>query len=91
MRFSPAIESLLVKAVDPSSFSPDGIYTRPRSWGVYEISPPESGRATRRFRLGNHPIREHELLSELGSVRVIAVYTTRTLAESLASLLNADD
>ena len=91
MRYSPAIEALLGEAVAPCSLSPDGIYTRPRSWGVYEISPPDSGRATRRFRFGNHPIRERELSAEFGGVRVIAVYTSRTLAESLASLLNAGD
>ena len=91
MRHTPAVEDLLAKAVAPSSLSLDGSYTRPRSWGVYEIAPPESERATRRFRLGNHPIRERELLTEFGSVRVIAIYTSRTLAESLASLLNAGD
>lgn len=82
------VRELLVKAVEPGSLRPAGLYTHPASWGVYRIAPPKPT-ATRRYRFGNHPVRQLELQRDFGSVTVIAHFTARARAEELAALLNA--
>jgi hypothetical protein len=86
---SPAVQHLLALAVSESSVILDGSYTKPKTWGVYEIEPLASNRSTRRYRLGNHPVRQRELEQEYGTVKRIALFTSRTLAEKLAAQLNA--
>lgn len=87
-RFSQArVNELVAKGIDASTLASDGSYTKPRSWGVYEINPPRVT-ATRLYRLGNHPIRQRELEQEFGKVKVVQIFTSRTLAEELAKLLN---
>ena len=86
---SPAAKKLLSLAVSETSLRADGQYTRPRTWGVYEIDPPPRNRATRRYRLGNHPVRQRELEAEFGSAKRLALFTSRTVAEQLERLLNA--
>jgi hypothetical protein len=44
--------------------------------------------ATRRFRFGNHPIRQRELESEFSDAGVVALFLERAFAEELACLLN---
>jgi len=83
----PAVIALLEIAVPEATLLPDGSHTIPRSWGVYEIEPP-LGTATRRFRLGNHPVRERELAAEFGRVKRIALFTSRSLEADLERLLN---
>jgi hypothetical protein len=86
--FSQArIDELLAKGVEASSLVADGSYTKPRSWGVYEIKPPK-GTATRLYRLGNHPVRQRELEQEFGKVKLVCLFLSRTLAEELAKLFN---
>lgn len=83
------ISALLSRAVNPSALDAAGTLTSPRSWGVYEISPPTPS-ATRRFRKGNHPVRHRELEKEFGTpVRQVALFTSESLARELAGLLNA--
>ena len=82
------VQELLAKAVAPSSLRSAGLYTKPPSWGVYRIVPPKPS-ATRRYRFGNHPVREFELQREFGAAKVMAHFTVRALAEELATLLNA--
>jgi hypothetical protein len=82
------VQELLALAVIPSALRPNGALTIPPSWGVYRITP-DHQTTTRRFRYGNHPIRQLELHNEFGSVRAVAVFTARALAAELASLLNA--
>lgn len=81
---SPQLRELLAKAVEPSSVVVKGQYTSPRTWGVYEL-PAES---TTRFRFGNHPVRQQELVREFGTARLEALFTSRPLALQLAFLLN---
>jgi hypothetical protein len=82
------VQELLDVAVMPSALRPNGALTIPPSWGVYRITPDRQS-ATRRFRYGNHPIRQLELHTQFGSVRPVALFTARALAAELASLLNA--
>lgn len=89
MLHSPTAQRLLALAVSESSVTLDGSYTKPRTWGVYEIEPPQDNRSTRRYRLGNHPVRQRELEQEFGAARRIALFTSRTLAEQLERHLNA--
>ena len=63
---TPAARCLLEQAVTERDFVVEGSYTNPPTWGVYEIEPPENGRSTRRFRIGNHPNRQRELEVEFG-------------------------
>lgn len=82
------VQVLLSHAVEQSALHVIGFYTSPKSWGVYEIEP-RSTAARKRFRFGNHPVRQHELEREFGVVRNVALFTARSLAVELASVLNA--
>ena len=88
MKTNSAVLALLSQQVDSSSTSPDGSYTKPRTWGVYEIEPTQNNRSTRRFRLGNHPVRQRELEAEFGAARRVALFTSRDLALKLERELN---
>lgn len=78
---------LISRAVPPGNVRPDGNLTVPRSFGVYEL-PTKSG-YTRRYRLGNHPVRQTELHREFGSCRLLYLFLQRQDAVQMASLLNA--
>jgi hypothetical protein len=82
------VEELLSKAIAASSVVEDGSYTRPRTWGVYVIEP-EKHAATKRFRFGNHPVRQRELTQEFGKARLYALFESRLLAVELTALMNA--
>ena len=60
-------------------------YTIPRSYGVYEIPIVTN---TKRFRYGNHPIREIELIREFENIKRIGLFFDRENAISLARSLN---
>ena len=81
------VEELLSKAVAQSSVTAAGRYTKPATWGVYKISPPKAS-ATKRYRMGNHPVRHLELTQEFGATSTIAIFTIRALAIELADLYN---
>jgi hypothetical protein len=81
------VEELLSKAVAQSSVTAAGRYTKPATWGVYKINPPKTS-STKRYRIGNHPVRHHELSQEFGAASTIAIFTTRPLAVELAALYN---
>lgn len=88
MKSHPRIDALLAEAISPSSVVADGPLTRPRTWAVYEVTPPPGSR-TKRFRKGNHPVRQQELTSEFGKTAVlIALFRSETLAIELARMLN---
>ena len=82
------VSELLSQAVQQSTLRSAGTYTNPRSWGVYEVEPAQPV-ATKRFRIGNHPVRQQELEREFGTVQRIALFTSRSLAEQLSAILNA--
>jgi hypothetical protein len=82
-------ENLLTKAIAESAVQPDlknKNYTIPRTFGVYEI---ESSANTKKFRYGNHPVREKELLNEFGKVKRHALFLDRNDAKELADYLNS--
>ena len=81
-------KALLSRSIPASSVTVLGLYTQPRSWGVYQIEPPEEGRPMKRIRFGNHPVRQQELEGEFGAAGLVALFPERVLAEELASLLN---
>lgn len=81
-------KELLAVSVRVSSVDAQGKYTTPRTWGVYEITPSHGDGATRRFRFGNHPIRQRELESEFSGAAIVALFHERAFAEELARLLN---
>ena len=80
------IENLAVHAISPRDVNPDGSLTVPRSFGVYEL--PSSASGTRRFRLGNYPVRLHELEREFGSCKLLYLFRQRPDAVAMASALN---
>ena len=59
--------------------------TMPRSYGVWELSSSSKGK---KYRFGNNPIREIELLREFGSAKLIALYLNRDNAVQRANELN---
>ena len=85
---SEAARILLKHAIAKTNVAFGNSYTNPRTWGVYEIEPLESNRTTRRFRIGNHPVRQRELETEFGKAKCIAIFLNRILALELQVILN---
>ena len=85
---TPAARSILAHSVAQDGLTFVGNYTYPKTWGVYEIEPPRSNPTTRRFRVGNHPIRQRELENEFGAAACIALFPAKNFAEELQRLLN---
>jgi hypothetical protein len=83
---SSVLRALLDRAVEPHTLKPDGRYTEPPSYGVYELGDHTAGRA--RFHFGNHPIRQRELVKHFGSTRLIATFLDRSDAEELSRHFN---
>ena len=77
---------LLAKAISPSQVRSDGSLTIPRTFGVYRLT--GSRREGRWYRLGNHPVRQQELINQYGGAELVALFLERPLAEALAGLLN---
>jgi len=80
------IEKLASRAIPPQDVKPSGSLTSPRSFGVYEL--PSSVLGTRRFRLGNHPVRLQELEREFGSCKLLYLFRQRPDAVAMASALS---
>jgi hypothetical protein len=83
---SSTIETLALKAISPKSVHADGRLTSPRSFGVYQL--PQTAKATRRFRFGNHPVRQHELEREFGSCKLVYLFLSRADAAAMVSAEN---
>ncbi len=80
-------DQLLQRTLKPSDFKPNGVYTDPKTYGVYRLT--GKAKAGRVFRYGNHPIRYDELVNEYGAAEVVAVFSARSDAEELAAIENA--
>lgn len=81
-------EHLLSKSVSENSLRidpKDKRYTIPRSYGVYEIA---STINAKKFRFGNHPVRETEIIRDFGNIKRIALFLDREDAKALADFLN---
>ena len=81
---NPQTSELLAKSIEPSSVVVTGQYTNPRTWGVYEVP----AKSTTRFRFGNHPVRQQELVREFGTAKLIGLFESRSIARQLSALLN---
>lgn len=79
------LELLQSRAVDPTSVRRDGALTSPRTFGVYELAKPGT---TRKFRMGNHPVRQRELEAEFGVATLRLLFRSRADAVQAANLLN---
>lgn len=82
------LKSLLAKSINPSALKPDGQYTSPKTWGVYEVERLLDGNRGKGFHFGNHPIRQQELIRQFGEAQAIALFEKRIDAEEVAYLLN---
>ena len=80
------LEQVLARAIGPSQVRPDGPLTSPRSFGVY-VLPAKHG-STRRYRLGNHPVRQRELAAEFGRADLLHLFRSRQDAATVAAALN---
>ncbi len=80
------IEALEAQSIGRQDLRADGDLTIPRSYGVYDIGPER--KAAKRYRFGNHPIRQNELLNEFGHCELLNLFLRREQALKLASLLN---
>ncbi len=81
-------KEVLALSIDIKDVEVEGLYTKPRTWGVYCIIGPAPG--DRQFRFGNHPVREWELRREfnMSKVSLEALFKDRSLAKELKSILN---
>ncbi len=81
---------LLEKSISEQSVRIDSNnknYTNPRTYGVYEITISDN---TKKFRFGNHPVRENELIREFESnIKRIGLYLDREDAKYPAKILNS--
>jgi len=80
------LASLISQAISPNAVRLDGSLTIPRTYGVFEL--PHSAAATRKFRYGNFPVRQTELLKEFGTCKLVHLFKKRDLAQATANLLN---
>ena len=81
-------EHLLKHAISSDQVSIKGHLTEPRSYGVYALPLDRDG--TKRFRFGNHPVRQQELKHEFGSCTLYQLFLERKDAEKLAKWLNKE-
>ncbi|RZG84412.1 hypothetical protein [Acinetobacter venetianus] len=81
-------EHLLKNAISPDQVTIKGYLTVPRSYGVYAL--PLDADGTKRFRFGNHPMRQQELKHEFGSCKLYQLFLDRKQAETLAKWLNKE-
>ncbi|MGJ8757797.1 hypothetical protein ACSFV5_09630 [Acinetobacter sp. HC8-3S] len=81
-------EHLLKNAISPDQVTIKGHLTVPRSYGVYALPLDTDG--TKRFRFGNHPMRQQELKHEFGSCKLYQLFLDRKQAETLAKWLNKE-
>jgi len=81
------LEQILARAIGPSQVRPDGPLTSPRSFGVY-VLPAKHG-SMRRYRLGNHPVRQRELEAEFGRAELLHLFRSRQDAAAVAAELNS--
>lgn len=83
-------DRLLEKSVSEKSVRPDlsnKNYTNPQTYGVYEILKTND---SKKFRFGNHPVRENELMREFDSnVKRVGLFLDREDAKKLVSYLNS--
>lgn len=80
------IDVLISRSVDTGLFPINGIYTNPKSYGVYELI--NTLDINKKYRHGNHPIRLKELVREFGDCKVTATFLNRADAILLTQLLN---
>lgn len=81
-----AIDAMLRRQINEGDVRTVGSLTVPRSFGVYRL--PEGLGATRRFRFGNHPVRERELVAAYGRCTRLHLFLAREDARAVARWLN---
>ena len=79
-------EERIAIALVPEAAHACGAYTEPRSYGVYRLA--DDAGAVRRYRFGNHPVRQHELAREFGDCELVHLFLSRSDAEAVARHLN---
>ena len=80
------LDQVLARAISPSQVRADGPLTSPRSFGVY-VLPAKHG-SSRRYRFGNHPVRQRELEAEFGQAHLLHLFRSRQDAVTVAAMLN---
>jgi hypothetical protein len=75
-------DELRSQAISPREAQRVGLYTEPKTYGVYAV--PKG----RRFRHGNHWVREEELVRECGNAVLVALFRTSESAQEVARHLN---
>jgi hypothetical protein len=83
-------ERLLSKSISENSVrinSNNKNYTILRTFGVYEVATTNN---SKKFRSGNHPVREDELIREFGSVVRRGLFLHREDAKALSDYLNSN-
>jgi len=83
------LKDLKLRAMSPVSVQVDGRYTNPPTWGVYKVEGFKDGVQWHAFHIGNHPVRQTELVRKHGAAELALLFTSRTDAEKLKFLINS--
>ena len=81
------LDYLLKRLISPSSLHVVGAYAIPETYGRDRVT----GNLNwgRKYRFGNHPVRQHELLRDYGNAHLEALFESRSNAKALARVLNS--
>lgn len=82
------LKTLLEKSIEPSAVKLEGKYTNPKTWGVYQVLRLVDGRGCNGFHIGNHPVRQQELIRQHGEAQLISLHDLRGDAKEVAYILN---
>ena len=63
---------LLSNAVALGEVVVNGAYTKPKTYGVYQLAGKD--KSGRTYRYGNHPVRMNELVWDYGKVELVALF-----------------
>lgn len=80
------LDSVFARAIPSNAVKADGSLTSPRSYGVYRL--PSNHGSTRRYRIGNHPVRQRELEQEYGKAELVYLFLSREDAHQASRSLN---
>jgi hypothetical protein len=79
-------DALLARSISPAAVRIVGNYTVPETFGVYQVT----GNLNwgRKYRFGNHPVRQRELVRDYGAAHLEALFESRFNAKAFARILN---
>lgn len=87
LRTKSRVVELRALAVQSYAVVRAGRYTSPPTFGVYGVDGSKDGCRAFTFHIGNHPVRQEELLRQHGDAELLLLFPTRALAAEAKFLL----